>query len=319
MLIYPPTPVWNRLNNPAFGLMNTLSDSIASVSNDSIGVLPDLRKGQTILIGSDYGGQHQGVNYQSLSYLFADVEQCGDWLYHREEVRRRYLKDGRRFSYKALNDNQRKRALFPFLQAANSIPGLSVTLLIDRRIRSLFQEDSTDERQQFQSWQSASVEKLLCVLHFAGLFVAGLSTPNQDILWITDQDEIAANPQRLEQMVNVFATIASHYLSHDLRHLRIATTASDTGIRDIEDFVALPDLVAGCLTEILSSYSSYAYLDSSIILPPKQNVSAKATAIANWFSDSSQPLKRLVYVIDENEASRKFRVTNVRFWGTRDR
>jgi hypothetical protein len=115
----PPRPAWRHLGNPEMGFMDTLSESIRATEFRHPGLLPDIRRGSTLFIASDYGGQHNQSRYTSLVYLLADLGFCGDWEDVRKSVRRQFLTDNRRMSYKNLNDRRRQKALLPFLYAAN--------------------------------------------------------------------------------------------------------------------------------------------------------------------------------------------------------
>ena len=73
------------------------------------------------------------------------------------------------------------------------------------------------------------------------------------MFWFSDEDEIAANPQRLTLLTKLWANVISNYTVHSLRHLKCGTTGSDDGSNEIEDFAAIPDLVAGALSDLLTS------------------------------------------------------------------
>lgn len=298
---------WNHLDNPELGFMKGFSESIVKMENEATILLPDIRQGSTIFVGSDYSGQHNLARYESYTLLLADLENCGIWEARRQQVRQRYLSDGRRISYKDLRDKLRQHALLPFLTAANSIPGLLVTILVNKKIDSLFEKEGRldmdrSDLKEYRHWERGVFEKLLRVLHFVSFFVSGLSRPYQDVLWITDEDEIMANSARLKEVSEMFLRLCSHYLKHNLRHARIGTTKSDTGKRDIEDIVAVADLAAGALCQLLTDYQTLDWdLSSGLILPPPKMLPPKAKAIMDWLAENGQPLKRLVFVIDEIE------------------
>jgi hypothetical protein len=160
-------------------------------------------------------------------------------------------------------------------------------------------------------------EKLLRIIHFVSLFLAGLSREGQDALWITDEDEIAANEQRHRELTTSFGNVSSHYLQHSLRHLRVATTASDTGKRDVEDFVAVADLAAGALCDVLNTYSRAGIkLTPDLILPPPDGLGRKARTVLNWFSDRGHFLKRLVFEIDPVGDTGRLSVKQLFFQGS---
>src|SRR5438876_1814427 len=72
--------------------------------------LPKLT-GSTIYVASDYSGQDKQSPFEVLSLLIVDLDNSHAWERQRRLVRYRFLKDGRRISFKALNDGQRRRAL----------------------------------------------------------------------------------------------------------------------------------------------------------------------------------------------------------------
>ena len=310
---------WNLLTNVDIGFMSTFSESIRQLEVKDSNLLPNIRRGSTILVASDYSGQHNQSCYQSLAFLLADLEACGVWEEQRTVWRPRFLSDNRRMSYKNLNDKKRREALVSFLNVANTIPGIVVTVLVDKKISSLFKKtgylDMTDlEFQAYKHWNSKTFEKLLRAIHFVSFFIAGLSRSAQNILWITDEDEIVPNKEKLQEAVKIFANISSHYLSHDMGNFQWGTTKSDNGTRQIEDLVSVPDLIAGSLSHILTNYEQREVFPSShLILPPPEDLPQKVIEIMNWFADSTQPLKRLVYSIRLEKNSTSLTLDNLRF------
>jgi len=312
--------IWRHLDNPALGMMNVFSDIIRREETSNAGLLTDLRGTPTVFVASDYGGMHAGASYQSMSFIFLNPESLHAWDTTRCALRDRLKLGSRRLSYKALNDVRRRRALLPFLEVANLIPGILVSVLIDRSVQTAFERDDPFEQealrsQLFPGWSAPVVERALRVVHLVSFFLAGLTAPGQDVLWITDEDDIAANEARLRQLVDVFARVSSHYLPHDLRHLRIGTARSDTGRRDLEDVLAIADLAAGALQETVKAQGVPS---GGFWLPPPTRIQAKTRSILDWFSDGTAALKRLVYVVDEVPDSGKLRITSMKFNGTND-
>lgn len=324
MRIASPRAEWFHEHEAHLGAMNTLSATIASLERKHPDRIPSLRGQPTLLIGSDYSGFHRGAAFEVTSLVITNFESLGPWDEHRMHVRKRYLPELRRMSYKALNDGHRRAALLPFLEVANLIPGLLLTVAIDKNVPTIFSSEDADASKQarshplFEGWKTAPIERAMRAIHFASLLLRGLSCAGQDLWWFTDQDEIVANEQRLSSFVSLMANVSSHYLSHSLRHMRIGTTASDTGRRDIEDFVAIPDFAAGALQEVLNPCYARGLLDArSILVPTGQELVPKARRIVDWFADNTQLLRRLTFIIDEPTEG-KPRITSLRFHGSRD-
>jgi hypothetical protein len=302
--------------------MNVVNRLFTALDLRRSAALPCFDHAQQLLIGSDYGGQHANSRYESLAFVVADAGALHPWFRARATLREQYLSDGRRMSFKSLNDWLRMEVLPEFLAAADLIPGLLLVVLFDKRIGTIFAPDEAHDadaplRQQLSQWPARTQEKLLRICHVVALVVAGLTREFQNILWVTDQDDIAANVERHTLFVKIFGNISSHYLQHMLGHLRIATTASDTGSRDIEDFVSIADLAAGAVCHVLNAYGDAGISEvPGLVVPPPANMPQKTSWLLNWFSNDSTPLRRLVLSFDIIENSSRLRVRQIAFPGS---
>lgn len=299
--------------------MKVFSQSVERSQRRDPELLPDMRRSKTLLVTSDYSGHHRACRFESYGILLIGMEDCWpSWEAARLELRRRHRIGRRSFAFKKLNDACKRRALVPFLEASEILNGLCVTVLIDKSIPSMFRKDgplelSSPSLQPYAAF-GAIFERLLRVVHLVSFFLAGLSGEGQNVFWFTDQDAIAANPNRLTQLTQVWATVLSNYLSHQLGHLRCGTTESDNGTLQIEDLAAVPDLVAGALAEAITCYEKDSYLpDGKLIVPLPSSVSPKARAIIGWLSRRSRHLKRLSYVIHPVQGSTGLTVKHLQF------
>jgi hypothetical protein len=265
---------------------------------------PDLRSTSTVLIASDYSGDHSGSKYKVLSFLFADIEGCQEWDEERSGLRAGLLPDKRRMSFKELShDKQRQRALAPFLTAANAIPGLVFTVAIDSAIDSLFEgvaplDLSNPDFAAFRRWKPRVLEKAFRAIHFTSFLLAGLSRPGQNVLWFTDEDAIVANLDRLTQFTSLFAWIASSYLAFNLGHLRCGTTQCDDGSLIVEDLAAIPDLIAGSVRDQLQLVSDVGPDLPGVFWIHRGDFPNKTSFINWWLSDTTKPLKRVLCLLD---------------------
>jgi hypothetical protein len=315
---------WQGISNDIKGLMAGFSKYVYQNELIYPDLLPDIRKGNTIFISSDYSGQHNASRYETYTFVLVDFEKCKTWEIYRRDWRNHFLNDGRRLSYKNLNDKKCKSALKPFLDTTHFIPGLIAAVLIDKRIPTIFStvDTITSESPLFKiysQWKKPIFEKLMRIIHFASLFLSGLSRPNQNVIWISDEDDIVPNDERLRDATNLFGTISSNYLVHNLGHFRWGTTKIDTGDRMLEDLVTIADLVSGSLAAEFSLYAKRNTLPrSNLIIPPPQNIPRKNKVIMDWFSDNSRMLKRIVFSIEPSEDQERFNLKQIRFHGTRD-
>lgn len=270
--------------------MNVLSSAVAGAARRRNAV-PDLRSSRCLLLGSDYAGFHRSAQFEVVSLIASNAEHLHSWEMSRKLLRQATLSHQRRMSYKALNDRQRRAALLPFLENANKIRGLLLTVAFDRRTTSVFQAggrlNRADLPTEFAPWKHTTIERAMRIIHLASFMLRGLSCQGQDLLWITDEDEVVANEARLRTFVNTFAMVSSHYLPHQMGHMRVGTTRSDTGLRDLEDYVAICDFAAGALQELLSNGDLDTIVRTpSLFIPRKVGLHNKATEILDWFADN---------------------------------
>lgn len=319
--ILPPSR-WRSLADPSFGMLGVLSESIGRAAVRDPQSLPDLRHASALFIGTDYAGESPLVQFDAVTFVIADIRNLGQWVEARQRLRARYLPDGRRMAYSRLSDVQRAEALLPFLRAADSIPGLLASFLIDKRLGRVFTRSgrpAASSLPEFISWRKDALERLLRVLHLAGMLLAGLSMPGQDVLWITDNDAIVPNVERLTQATQLAAQVASVYLPHTLGRLRFGRASeTEPGDQQIEDLLSLPDLVSGTLAEALTALRrNQAFPTSTVGLAFPDALAEKPRSVLRWLADGEygRPLKRLVYTMEPGHRAGKVIFSDMRFSG----
>jgi hypothetical protein len=219
-------------------------------------------------------------------------------------------------SFKAMNDSYRRRALIPFLNIANSLRGYLFIFAIPKNKESLFigaDDESARDRRILETWKPTIQEKLLRILHFSSFLLSGLSAPNQDITWIIDEDDVAANPNQLTSLTHLFEGISSHYLNHNMGNLRCGTTKSDDGTLAIEDLAAIPDLAAGAVCEIGNAMGAGWYSATKIIAPLPSRLSWKGRVLAAWLGNDKSTLRRFTYIIRVNACAPGMGVTALKW------
>ena len=241
--------------------------------------------------------------YLVLSFLMTSLESWSEWEPRRLQVRREYFSDSRRMSFKRLGDTQRRRAVVPLLCAANHLCGLSFSIAINKKCESIFAAPSpldlsNPDFAAYRKWKPAVLEKAFLALHVLGVLLGGLASPGQDVMWFTDEDSIAANDDRVRELTQLFGWISSQYLAFDLGHCRCGTSRCDDGNRQIEDFLAIPDMIAGALSEQMQLRTTDPACLSNIFWMHRGDFSDKTRQITWWFSDSDRSLKRVLCIVD---------------------
>jgi hypothetical protein len=297
-------PIWNHQDDPNFGLANLLSRKINLRQKLAPSLLTDVRSSRELLIACDFGGAHKRSRYQSYSFLVGAISASGEWDELRKDIRNRLVRDDRRMSYKALGDAIRARTLMPFLNAADYFPGVLATFLVDKRINRIvgdhrspdvFPELVVAER----GWNQNAFHKLCLVASLGSLLIRGLSKSTQDLLWLTDQDEIAPNPTKHDHAGHVIHHHIGTYAPENNGLFVFITTEADISVRRFEDVVAIPDLAAGALSEAFSAIQDHVGQGiSRMWIPFPANLPDKADLIAAWFFNRPKRLSKLAIIIE---------------------
>lgn len=317
------TAAWRELSRNDFGFLNTLSDLFVKLEARSPGDLPNLRAAECLFVGSDYGGEHTDAKYDTIAFLIADIAECAVRQNVRQQIRSDRRLGRRRMAFKNMKDSVRAEAFPDFFESANCIRGILTVFAIHKRSGSLFGSGdrlnpATLDFEPLRTLSAPIGEKLMRVVSLLSFLIAGFSAPGQDIFWATDEDAIAANARRVRHLVDALALVSSNLLDHNLRHLRVATAEQDMGDLSLEDLLAVPDVAAGGLSDILSNMFAQGAPPAGFEFPRSNAASAKTQSVLDWFADNSQPLRRMCVIVDQPPDSRKIRATHIRFHGLRD-
>lgn len=285
---------WRHLKEPLYPWVQTLDRIVAAAR-------PNEMSGSTLLIASDSGGTNSQNHYRTSVHLCLDLDSSRQWEFHRRQLRRDHLPNGRRMSYKSLADAHRRRALAPFLQTAELITGLCVATIFDKRVRHLCLNGREDYERMHEAaglkarWKDRELEEALRIIHVVAALVGGLSQPNQNVYWISDQDNIFGNERQSQDVAKLLSSLTSHYVRHPLGEVGIGTTALDEGDRWEEDVTAIPDLVAGALAETTTRLAEHCggYIPTSIAVPYDNPLLTKADFVARWFWSRGGDLRRV--------------------------
>jgi hypothetical protein len=262
---------------------------------------PEPFRGSHILFGSDYSGSHAGSRFQIYGFVVADADASPDWPNRCRKVRDIFLADGRRMSFKNLNDDHRQRALIPFLEATEFLEGHVVAVAVTKDLNYLSTHYAAiniwkDLFGLSANWNDRAFEQMARITHFFSLFLSAWSSPGANISWITDEDEIVANAGRLEDAHQFAARLSGVYLSHDLGAFMMNTPAIVSTEPVFEDFLAIPDLAAGMIGEILAIAPTRGTRSPG--LDGQKELTQKSDIIADWFWHKGGSLKKTCILID---------------------
>jgi hypothetical protein len=260
--------------------------------------------GMYLMVGSDYSGDQSRSDYRVYGFLVADTDASLLFPHARRRFRAKYLPDGRRMSYKRLNDALRRNALAPFLGAVETFTGVCCAVVVHKDLQRM----STGSRSlEIWSrlhgldarWAAAAFETMVRIVHFVCLLLGVVSHAGQDVTWITDEDEIVANDDRLTDVMNLMDLMGSLYIDHPLGVFAMNSTQVDSGDRAFEDFVALPDLIAGAFADITTVWARQPeWLTGGGLNLDSEGIPEKASLIGEWFCSEAPTLKRCAVIVD---------------------
>src|SRR5688572_27503670 len=139
--------MWQPYTTENIGFLGVFNQRLHHYQRAVPGSIPDLRKGSGLWVFSDYGGEHQGAEFDSYAFLFTTPESVASWLAARLIWRERTALGQRRMAYKKLSDAIRQKACFPFLRMADLIEGLLVSVVVHKSITSFFANAHIDRGQ----------------------------------------------------------------------------------------------------------------------------------------------------------------------------
>jgi len=307
--------VWKP--NVRFGLANMIDAEINEYEWMNPGSITDIRRGKEILVACDFGGQHRYSAYHSYAFLLANISEIAEWDEHRKKFRTEILGDSRRISFKGFRNSRGIQVLERFLKVANYLPGLLTIFVISKQLGRLL--SSRPESNKFpelvypeRRWNKRSFDRLSLVGHLGSLLVGGLCGAGQDILWATDQDEIAPNPEKHDHAGWVLWHYLNKYAPQLTGKLVFVTTEADLGKRRLEDAVSVADVAAGGFADALTQMRhEIGGVIEEVAVPITNKFKKKTFTILDWLGESNCPLAKLCVIV-ENDPTLGIKVSAVR-------
>jgi hypothetical protein len=287
-----------RLEDERAGFINDICDMIAAEAWKNPTLIPDLSKDKTLFVFSDYS-RVRG-RYQTYSFLIVGRSGADYFNGARKMLRDDFHLKSRSMSYKGLNDRIKLRALPAFLSCAGAMDGLLVTFAVDTKIKYIFAEQFLGVRPALSAIKKSTLENLLRVVHFGAQVIATVFSNEQNIVWFTDSDPIVANEEH-KQLFGRFAeaTIRMFMPQESINRIVFGLSEIDGGSLEIEDFIAIPDLVAGALCETLDQLSQRGIRVTPGLVLNRPKVKEKTNIICAWIGQTACPLKKFGIAFDK--------------------
>lgn len=270
-----------------------LNEKFADIEHPDRIVYPDLRDGSPLVIACDHSGEHASPEFRVLSFLLTTYKSVAAWESRRSDVRKNHLADGRRMSFKALNDALRINAFSSFLDAASQLNGVLTCVGVEKGF-SLPKETLPPRK---HDWKADTLAKLVEICVFGGVMVDGLRGSGQNVHWITDDDSTVSTDKAKDDAMTLMGGLLHKYPDEHLEVGLGIASQFDDDLR-AEDLVAIPDLAAGAYSEMLTKMGK-ANLPTSGSGPSGTAlfVQIKSSLINTWRSQTDKPLKHMNAVI----------------------
>lgn len=159
-----------------------------------------------------------------------------------------------------------------------------------------------------RSWEktSSSGANRRCDPFFRPFFLAGLSKEGQSFVWYSDNDDIAPNRERLRELGEVWRNVVANVVPHRVPNITIGTKKDDEPSRSLTDILAVPDLACAAWCQLLARAPAWDFINGMPSLQEAfQSASPGVLEILTWFATPSQPLKRLLCIIDDPQPDHK--------------
>ena len=286
-----------RIMDENAGFVKDVSDIIAVEALKNPSLIPDLSGDQTLFLFSDYS-RVRG-RYKTYSFFVLGRSGADSFNAARKVLRRDFGLGDRRMSFKGLNDRVKLRALPAFLSLAGASDGFILTFAVSSNIHYMFAEQFLHVWPDLSVFKKPVLEDMLRIAHFGAQAVLIAFSPKQNIVWFTDEDNIVANEAHQQHFGRLAQTIIRKVLSdEEIGKIGFGLTEADDGSLEIEDLVAIPDLVAGALCELLDALSEKGQHIVPRILLNDLGVSRKADLICGWIGKTRCPLKKFGVTFD---------------------
>lgn len=280
-----------RIYDQKAGFVKDISDVIVATVWRYPDLVPDLSGDRTLFVFSDYS-QARG-QYRTYSFFVFGRSGADYFNGARKLLRKDFGLGKRRMSFKGLNDKLKLRALTAFLSIAGAMSGFVLTFAVDTRIRYMFVEQFLEEWPELSSVKTRVLEDMLRVVHFGAQAVMTAFCRGQNVVWFTDCDDIVANETHEQLFGKIAEAMIRKFMpGEEIGRIGFGLTSVDDGTLEIEDFAAVPDLVAGALCETLDALSKANIGIATRVVLRRPCVSEKTDMICEWIGKVRCPLKK---------------------------
>jgi hypothetical protein len=191
-----------------------------------------------------------------------------------------------------------QRALPAYLETLNGyVPGLLFTLVVDKRLKSLFGSSHKSTLETLAQMLEARgvgrrrphvAEKVMRVVHTAAFLTALLGHEGQQIFWMSDHDAVCPNPAMHDQMLSLYHNILTLYTAKTFGRIGGGHPFDDRST-DFLDLLSAADIAVGAVGQYFTGRSAVG----------EENVGVKpgAEKVLGWLGVDALALKKTCVMI----------------------
>lgn len=303
---------WNEYGFAKDGLPNKISTLLTNLEDCGKFYFPNLRETRKLYIFSDFS---ESQNFYSYTFLMIDEESFEYFSLIQQEFWKNHNLHNRIIEYKKLNDKIRARALPLFLELCDGLNGVLMTFIINKNIKTIYRDEIPQKlEEQMNAWGTKKArEKVLRFREFILLIVRGLAVSDQNVLWVTDNDDFVANNSQIETAKNIIADILLKHLGFNLSAFNLITLDDDNIDKTYEKLSSIADLVAGAVVDYIEDYYKREMIPSIEASKPSiPHKKVKVYPILNWFLRENKSLKKNTILIN-SDIPETFVLSGLRF------
>lgn len=281
---------------PLYGRL--IAQEIETVSH-----LPNFSKDKGLFIFSDFGGEHNGADFCTYSFLICSSDKRCVFEEETKKVRTKYSLNSpwKEYNFKDLRYGPIKRALSDFLDISDKfIHGLLLTLSIDKSIPSVFGLEKNETHSQIATllkendlgdWKGKDAEKVIRVCIPLAIIMSVTAYNGQKFLWLCDNDSINQDGKKRDfsNTQNILNNVLNMYSDNEYEIYGFAKPFErDAGTNDL---LSLTDFAAGTIHDILQSEIKNKAI----------NLSDEKIKLVKWMASESRFLIKVNLVITKQD------------------
>ena len=173
----PPIPLLANIQEVPPVFIQIIEAMLLEAQKRKMLLLPNLHNYiESIGAFSDYSGENYKARFATYSFIFVGWNALHFYFEKQKEIRERYKlnKPYKEIEFKSLRYTPLRKALPELLEAAELIPGLLFTMVVDKSIISIIDKNNKDGVKKITSilkdhdlgeWKNKTAEKLMRIVH----------------------------------------------------------------------------------------------------------------------------------------------------------